>query len=375
MKKLSLELRITILFSIIGLAFALPSVIDFFSNRKIEKIPLSISSASLPGYSMDFSIVGIPGDSVFKRKYVSEENWEEFGNPAYKQISLRIENLDTGSEVAISERLPIRITKYKKPLSNKVTDVLAPSEPIGGGGGSVVVPFKAVLDPDNEDMWFASIVDRTISEDETGGVSDAVTSSQTLADYYYFDPGDVEIFVVTVFFTQPGEYEFQVGLDLIDEDKIKTIWFEYTFTLNILKQMNVWDLLGSERAGFPDDRLGPIENVAACDFTEPPDYIQGNIFSYYTCVAPSDQTDTDDAITDTEMSLCPRSGSSSIKVGGHAYDCSYDRNPYPSLAVIDGPFCSNPKYPLWKVMDEYGEVSIIPEINEATGANNICPFE
>lgn len=375
MRKVPLEVRITILLSFIGLAFALPSVIDFFSNRNIEKKPLSISSASLPGSSMYYEKVGIPDDSVFEKKYVSEINWVEYGDPSYTQFGLRIENLDTGSEVAISKKLPIKITKYKKPLSNRVTNVLAPTEPIGGGGGSVVVPFEAVLDPDNEYLWFASPVDRSVNEGETAGMSDVVTSSLTLADYYYFDPGDVELFDVTVFFTQPGEYEFQIGIDLIDEDRIKTIWFEKTYTVNILKQMNVWDIVESGPAGFTDARLGAIENVATCTFIEPTDNVQANIFSYYRCVAPLNQNHANTSNNYTEMPLCSSSDSNRVSVGGHAYYCIFDNKPMPDLAVIDGPFCNNPKYPYWSVMDSYGEVSIIPEFDELTGEYRICPFE
>lgn len=371
MKKKKPRECFTIVIGLIGLFFAFPTIKEFFEKRSIEKTPLSISSVGIPFAPFDNFVV-IPDSSVIKNMYATNSEWVDQGDPAYYVIGLRVENLDIGSEVAISKILPIRINKYVKPLDSEVVDVIVPDPGCGGMGGSEIVVFEATLNPQNNGVYFASIVDNSNYADSLETTNES-SSELVFSDYYYFSPGDVEIFAVNVYFTSPGEYEFQIGLDVIDKNKTRTIWFEEVYSVNILRKINVWKAINSGQCYFADPP-GEIKKVASCSFIEPSSIKTESFFLHYSCFDPHPLQGSSSSTSGSGNTSCYDSSLQRIYVGGHATNChnTYYNDYY---LVIDGPDCSNPKVPMWKLMDVHGYASWKPEVGSLEGNYLLCPVD
>ena len=387
MNKKTMEI-IGFLLAIIGAIALIPSTRESILSWIEEKKPLIVEVER--NYEGD----GLP---ILSKKNVENKliyGWEDtskFLSGTMGSLDLYVKNQNTKSELALSLNIPIKLIDYQKPIENYYVDALFLS--VGGKGGGVVKTqhFYSSVNPNIDDDYYAYYIDDINAFFESPLAPVEQLSVFGSSEYYYLEPGDVEIFTITISFPEPGDYRFQVGIDMFtDKGEKETIWVDKVFEVSIASGLNLWkDSHEQGQFEFPYD----LEKIASCTFQ--PEKGNKSFLSNYNCGAP--------ILDDEELSLSsvwPTQECSDIdsrlEVGKKAQICpqiGFDLDLYESpsyeskmgisfsgsqvFSIIYGPVC-NQDVPWWRVMEDGGDFAQVGWFYEVGFMNSeyvLCPVD
>lgn len=377
--------NIGFIIAIIGVIALIPStresILDWIQDEK----PLIIEVQSKK-FSGVFPILN--EETTNSRWLESWETLTEYASGTHGSISLYVKNQNSKSELALSLLIPIKLLQYKKPVEDYYVDVLL-TEPGGMGGGV-----------EEEQYFFALLNTSTVSENYAyycsredlvaiyySGVAPTGQSTEIgEAEYYYLEPGDVEIFTIILNFPSPGEYKFQVGLDMYtDKGETTRVWVDEVFEVSIAKGLNLWSFGSTGFRPLPHK----IEEFASCTFTESK-INNSAILGDYSCSAPVVDTGTGSNVNDWPTGVCNLYPPSRLDIGRRAHVCANEGQKIfdspnslqeshlglykgTDVTVVGGPVCDAFGAPWWRVLSDSGNGGWMPEIGASNGEYFLCP--
>jgi len=364
---------IAAIFSIIAI---IPTARESIINWITDKKPLIVEEGvEYYGTSYEFLTI-LMEEEISKGLY--QPSMHETVDPPEGVLELYIKNQNDRSEVAIKKDLPIRLLNYKKLNDDYFVNALTPGFGGKGGGTQKVQYFYATISPELETTNYAYFIDDfTTFQEFNGLVGDSLLINDT-KEYYVLYPGDVDLFYVIIHFTKPGEYRFQIGIEMYEDNgKSKTIWSDKIFSVKILDNLHIWKKASNYSSSKEVDNI--IEEVASCTFLERG--YTGFFLSHYSCFATDPAFDNTLLLDESIFKSCSDDFQTRLYVGGHAKSC-FDSSVLvvyekpnsllpgwekqvdlhnAEIAIIDGPVCESPDFPWWKVMTERGDVGWAPE--------------
>jgi len=376
--------------AILTIITIIPTARESIINWITDKKPLIVEGVAYYGTSFEFLEI-LTEEEISKGLY--QQSMHEFVDPPEGFIELYIKNQNDRSEVAIKKDLPIRLLNYKKLNDDYFVNALTPVSGGKGGGAQKVQYFYATISPELGPTNYAYFIDDITTFRESNGLVGDSSSLNNDLEYYVLYPGDIEQFYVMTLFATPGEYEFQIGVEMYEDNgKLKTIWSDKIFTVKILDNLHIWKKASNYYSSKEVDNI--IEEVASCTFLERG--YTGFFLSHYSCFATTPIFDNKLLLDESIIKGCSDELQTRLYVGGHAKSC-FDRsvivvyekpnslltgwkkqvNLYNAeIAIIDGPVCESPDYPWWKIITEEGEVGWTPEKTILSyEIYSLCPSE
>lgn len=377
---------IAVVFTIISAIALIFTIRESILSWIEQKKPLIVSTKEAYFSSSGQWVAGLTQEEVQKEYFKDLGTARNYFSVSRGSISLLVKNQNSKSELALSLSIPIRLLEYVKPIDGYYANVLSPNWSGGKGGGAVKNQyFYTAIDPNVENRNFASYIQDTKAFFNSDIPPVSQPSVTTLSDYYYLEPGDVEVFTVIFYFPEPGDYKFQVGVDMFTDDgEIETVWVDDVFEVSIAEGLNLWK--GKDVKNWWDYPYS-LENIASCTFA-------GSKFSAihfleeYNCGAPIKTDVTLDSVITQPSANCgnppPR-----LEVGKRAHACSHSLSMYDypdfeyemtnpgysfssNATVIDGPVC-NYSINWWRVLLDSGEDGWIYETAIMSGDYVLCP--
>mgnify|MGYP000910624240 CR=1 FL=1 len=381
---------IGVIAAILSIIAIIPSMRESIVEWITDKKPLIVESLDYIGASAEFLSV-LTEAEVSNGLY--QNSIHEIVDSPEGYIELYIKNQNNRSEVSIKKDLPIRILSYKKLDDNYFVDALTPNFGGKGGGVQEVQYFHATIGTELGSTNYAYFIDDIKTFRESKGLVSDSSSINYDTEYYVLYPGDVELFHVITLFTTPGEYRFQIGLEMYEDNgQLKTIWADKIFTIKILNNLHIWKKLSNVHSSKDADNI--IEEVANCTFLDSSS--TGLFFSHYSCYAVDPIFDNKHLLDESIFKSCSDELQTRLSVGSHAKSC-FDHTSLclysepnilsigsekktflfgGDLTIIDGPVCEFPDYPWWKVMTEGGDIGWAPEKTiMSEEIYSLCPSE
>ena len=376
---------IGLIIAIIGVIALIPSTRESILGWIQDEKPLIVEGQS------EYSSGGFPILNEETKNSRWLESWEsqtEYVSGTRGSISLYVKNQNSKSELALSLAMPIKLLEYKIPIDDYYVDVLL-TEPGGMGGGVVKEQyFFALLDTSTASENYAHYCSREdLAAIYNSGVAPTGKSTEIgESEYYYLDPGDVEIFTISLNFSAPGDYKFQVGVDMYtDKGEISRIWVDQVFEVSIAKGLNLWSFGSTSFRSLPHK----IEEFASCTFTE--SKLNNRTFlEDYSCSAPVVNTGMGSKINNWPTGICNLYPPSRLEIGKRAHICVdkaqkiFD-SPNTQLeshlsfykgfdfTVVGGPVCDEFGSPWWRVLSDSGYGGWMLEVGGASGEYLLCP--